>query len=245
MRIVDHRKYRELRASTPRGHLLSPTSLLQKPLCTTMEDKSRHLSRVRHRRILQLRWWLLPELLAAPPREGAIDVFFNFDSDCYQSYRQHLPGAPPSTFSSTLVVVAAGATDNTPDGSSHRRLVKLGTCRQYFSGDTYQGATTVNTTTTSKTSFRKNKDMFHEKIFSGPSGAKNPGNITAKKFQSTNYITTSFIGTTKREENYQQCGEDYTSSGSRSNHSAAARATSSTSTLPTSADPLTCPCTRL
>jgi hypothetical protein len=48
-----------------------------------------------------------------------------------------------------------------------------------------------------------------KKIFLSPSDAKNPGNITAKKFQSTNYITTSFIGTTKREENYQQCGEDH------------------------------------
>jgi hypothetical protein len=36
----------------------------------------------------------------------------------------------------------------------------------------------------------------------GPCGAKNPGNIAAKKFQSTKYNTTSFIGTTKREENY-------------------------------------------
>jgi hypothetical protein len=42
-----------------------------------------------------------------------------------------------------------------PSGASHRRLAKVGTCRQYFSGDTYQGATTVNTTTTSKTSFEK------------------------------------------------------------------------------------------
>jgi hypothetical protein len=79
-------------------------------------------------------------------------------------------------------------------------LVKLDTYRQYFSGDTYQGATVVNTTTTSKTSFTKNKGKFHEKIFLGPCGAKNPENITAKKFQSTKYNTPSFIGIAKREE---------------------------------------------
>jgi hypothetical protein len=80
-------------------------------------------------------------------------------------------------------------------------LVKFGTCHHYFSGDTYQGATTVNTTTTSKASFTKNEDKFREKIFLGPCGAKNLGNIISKKFQSTKYDTTSFIGTTKREEN--------------------------------------------
>jgi hypothetical protein len=41
-----------------------------------------------------------------------------------------------------------------------------------------------------KTSSRKD-------IFFGPCGAKNQGNITAKKFQSTKYNTRPFIGTKK------------------------------------------------
>jgi hypothetical protein len=77
-------------------------------------------------------------------------------------------------------------------------LVKLGTCHQYFSGDTYQGATTVNPTTTSKASFTKKGRQALRKIFLDPCGAKNPRNIIPKKFQSTKYVTTSFIGTTKR-----------------------------------------------
>jgi hypothetical protein len=62
----------------------------------------------------------------------AIDVFFIFGGGCCQTFRQHPPGA------------------------SHRHLAKLGTRRQYFSGDTYQGATAINSTTTSKTSFEEN-----------------------------------------------------------------------------------------
>jgi hypothetical protein len=69
------------------------------------------------------------------------------------------------------------------------------------------------------------------------------GNITAKKFQSTKYSTTSFIGTTKREENCQQSGEAYASSDSCSNCSAMVHAASSTPTLAASTDPSTGPCT--
>jgi hypothetical protein len=101
MGTVDCHKYRELRASTPRGHLLPPTSFLQKPLRTTMVDKSRNLPGAHHRHLLQLRWWLLPELSAAPPR------------------------GPPSTSSSTSVVDAAGATSSTSQGARHRRLLQL------------------------------------------------------------------------------------------------------------------------
>jgi hypothetical protein len=45
------------------------------------------------------------------------------------------------------------------------------------------------------------KTSLRKYIFLGPCGAKKPGNITAKRFQSTKYITTPFIGSTKREEN--------------------------------------------
>jgi hypothetical protein len=55
--------------------------------------------------------------------------------------------------SSISVLATAEDTGSAPRGASHRHLVKLGTCRQYFSGDTYQGATMVNITTTSKASF--------------------------------------------------------------------------------------------
>jgi hypothetical protein len=41
----------------------------------------------RHRCLLQLRWWLLPEIPAAPPRGPTIDVFFNFSGDCCWRYR--------------------------------------------------------------------------------------------------------------------------------------------------------------
>jgi hypothetical protein len=55
--------------------------------------------------------------------------------------------------SSTSVVAAAGDTGSTTQGGSHRPLVKLGTCRQFFSGNTCNGATAVNITTTSNASF--------------------------------------------------------------------------------------------
>jgi hypothetical protein len=90
----------------------------------------------------------------------------------------------------------------------------------------------VNTTTMSKTS-------FHDKIFSGPCGAKDPGNITARKFHSTKHKTMFFI----YKKNAQQGREVYASSGSRSNRSATARVASSTSTLVASAGSLMGPCT--
>jgi hypothetical protein len=44
-------------------------------------------------------------------------------------------------------------------------LPRLGTCRQNFSGDTYQGGTAVNITTTSKTTSRKSEAGILTKIF--------------------------------------------------------------------------------
>jgi hypothetical protein len=63
------------------------------------------------------------------PKGPAIHVFFNFGGFRYKKCRQHRQEA------------------------HHRRLDKLATCCQYFSGDTYQGATPVNTITASRTSF--------------------------------------------------------------------------------------------
>jgi hypothetical protein len=73
------------------------------------------------------------------PRGLAIDAFLNFGDGCCQ----------------TTVVVVAEHSGSIPQGASQRCLAELGTCRQYFSGDTYQGATAVNPTTTSKASFTK------------------------------------------------------------------------------------------
>jgi hypothetical protein len=116
-----------------------------------------------HQSLHQLRWWPLPELPTAPPKGAAIDVLINFSGGHYRNSRQHLPGGPPSMSSSTSMVANAGTPSSTsrgptidvllnygdsrcrnyqhhPQGSSHRRLVKLGTCCQYFSSDTYQKA---------------------------------------------------------------------------------------------------------
>jgi hypothetical protein len=93
---VDHRKYQELWASTHRGHLLVPTSFLQKSLHIAIDARGpainfffnfsggrcwkyrQHPKGAHHRRLLHLRWWLLSEILTAPPKGPAIDVFFIF-----------------------------------------------------------------------------------------------------------------------------------------------------------------------
>jgi hypothetical protein len=61
--------------------------------------------RARYRRLLQLRWWLLPKLLAAPPRGAAIDILFNFSGGCCRSYRHH-PQGLAIDISLNLVLVA-------------------------------------------------------------------------------------------------------------------------------------------
>jgi hypothetical protein len=76
----------------PWGQLL-PRSFLQKLTHTTMERKTRRGAR--------LRWWLLPELPAAPP------------------------GAHRRTSSSTTMVAAAGAPGSTPRGPAVERLHRL------------------------------------------------------------------------------------------------------------------------
>jgi hypothetical protein len=122
------------------------------------------------------------------------------------------PGGPPSTTCSTSVVAATGLwwwllldiPAAPPRGGSDRCLAKLGTCRQYFSDDTYHGATTVPLQ--ARQVSRKNEDKLCGKIFLGPCSAKNQGIITSLKFKSTNYGTTLFNGMTKRQESRQQGG---------------------------------------
>jgi hypothetical protein len=74
MGIVDHHKYRKLKASTPQDHLLLSTSFLQKPLRTAMKDKS------------------------STPRGPAINVFFNFGGGRCRGSRQHPQGAAINVF---------------------------------------------------------------------------------------------------------------------------------------------------
>jgi hypothetical protein len=171
----------------------------------------------------------------SPPRGLFIDASFNFGGGRCRSSRQHPLGGPPSTSPSTLVVAAAGDTDSTAQGANHRCLVKLGTYHQYFSGDTYQGTTAVNTTTASNTSFTKNISGF---LWYQRSRKNNCKEVPSNKVQH-NVI----YWNKKREENCQQGGEAYASLSSRLNRSATARAASSTPTLAASADPSTGPCT--
>jgi hypothetical protein len=98
---VDHRKLWELWAGTPRGHLLLPTSFLQNSLHIAIEVRGRaidvfyisggrcleyqqHPQGARHRRLLHLRWWLLPDYRQHPQR-AAIDIFFIFSGGCCRS----------------------------------------------------------------------------------------------------------------------------------------------------------------
>jgi hypothetical protein len=118
------------------------------------------------------------------PRGPAIDVFYIFGDGCYRTIDSTLQGAAINVFFKLRWWML-------PDiPASHRRLAKLGTCRQYFSGDTYQGGTAANTATS--------KTCFVKKIFSGSCGAKNLRIITSQKFKSTNCGPVLFIG--KREE---------------------------------------------
>jgi hypothetical protein len=86
---VDHRKYQELWASTPRGHLLLPTSFF-----------------CRNHYILRYR-----------SRGATINVFYNFGGGCYRTSASTPPlGAPPSMSSSASVVATTGDIDSTPRG---------------------------------------------------------------------------------------------------------------------------------
>jgi hypothetical protein len=77
-----------------------------------------------HRRPLQPRWWPLPDPPTAPLRVSAIDVLFNLGGGHCRTHRQHPPGGPPSTSSSTLMVATAGPADSAPLGGLHRRLLQ-------------------------------------------------------------------------------------------------------------------------
>jgi hypothetical protein len=110
----------DLPPAPPRG----PPSMSPTPVVAAVGPAASNPQGGRHR-CLQLRWWLLPDLPSATPRGPAIDVS-NSGGGCCRTFRLH------------------------PLGVHHRCFAKLGTCRQNFSSDTYQGATAVNITTTSK-----------------------------------------------------------------------------------------------
>jgi hypothetical protein len=98
--------------------------------------------------------------IAMDARGPAIDVS-NSGGGRYRACRQHSPGGPPSTSptpvvaaarpaastppggpsstSPTPVVAAVGPAASTHQGACYRCFTKLGTCRQNFSSDTYQG----------------------------------------------------------------------------------------------------------
>jgi hypothetical protein len=73
----------------------------------------------RHRR-LQLRWWPLPGMPAAPPRGPAIDIS-NFGGGRCRTCQEHPTGGLPLT-SLTLVVAVVGPAASTPQGACHRHL---------------------------------------------------------------------------------------------------------------------------
>jgi hypothetical protein len=95
--------------------------------------------------------------------------------------------------------------------------------------------------------WRKNGGKSFGEIFFGSLRCQEPGNhntITEVKFKSTNSGTTlTIIRITERGGKAAVGRKVYVSSGSRSNHSATARAVSSTSSLAASADPSTGPST--
>jgi hypothetical protein len=83
----------------------------------------------RHLR-LQLWWWSLPDLPAAPPRGLVIDVS-NFGGGRCRTYRQHPLGGPPC-MSPTSVVAAARPTGSTPKGPAiYVSNFSGGHCRTY------------------------------------------------------------------------------------------------------------------
>jgi hypothetical protein len=78
----------------------------------------------RHRRLLQHRWWTLPDLPSAPPRGSTIDAFFILGGGRCQTRRQHTLGGPPSMTSSTSVVNAAELANSAAKGTRHQRLLQ-------------------------------------------------------------------------------------------------------------------------
>jgi hypothetical protein len=95
------------------------------------------------------------------------------------------PGGPPSTSCSTMAIAAAGTTSITPRGPAidvwlnlvHVANIFLATPTKRHHGKHYY----------------YEQDKFREKIFWSPSGAKDPRNISARMFHSTNQKTMLFI----------------------------------------------------
>jgi hypothetical protein len=176
--------------------LTSPTTVVAAAGPTASNPQGAH-----HRR-LQLQWWLLPDLPPATARGPAIDVS-KFSGGHCRTYRQHPPGGLPST-SSTSVVAIAGPTANTPHGARRRRFAKVGTCHKNFSGDTYQGATAVNITTTRKATSQESEGKSFGENFLGPYGAKNQGIILPlqklSKNQQTGYDIINYWNNRKRRK---------------------------------------------
>jgi hypothetical protein len=75
--------------STPRG---PPSTSSLASLVAAAKNIDSTPQGARHRRLVQLSWWPLPEIPIALPRGPAIDVFFNFGGGHYRKYRQHPQG---------------------------------------------------------------------------------------------------------------------------------------------------------
>jgi hypothetical protein len=122
-------------------------------------------------------------LLTSPSRGPAIDVF-NFDGGRCRSTDDTSEGGRHRYLLHLQCWLLSDFSQH-PQRASHRRLGKLGTCRQYFSGNAYQGGTAVNTTTASKTSF-EGKNL-------GSYTVKNLGIVTSQKIKSKNCGPVLFI----------------------------------------------------
>jgi hypothetical protein len=84
-----------------------------------------------HQRLLQQRWWLLPDLPAAPPR-GLSSTSPSTTVVVTTGLIDSTPRGVSSTVSSAMVLAAVRSTGSTPLGSCHRRLAAGGSYCQYF-----------------------------------------------------------------------------------------------------------------
>jgi hypothetical protein len=107
---LDHHKYRELWASTARGHLLLPTTSFAET--NTYHDIGQGgLPSTSSSTSVVAAAGLRP----VPPRGPAIDTFLSFSCGCCRTSASTLKG-PPSTFSSASVVATAGLRPAPPKG---------------------------------------------------------------------------------------------------------------------------------
>jgi hypothetical protein len=226
--------------STPRGPAIDVTNS-GGGRCWTCRE---HPQGGRHRR-LQLWWWPLPDLPAAPPKGPAINVAKSDGGRC-RTYQHHPPGGPPST-SPASMVAAAGPIGSIPGGARHRRRhpprcpaievsLNLVPAARIFLVTPTMGATTVNNTVMSKKQTKKSGSLRCQET-----GSRNT--ITEKSKSTDSVTTVSIIRITKRGSKATAGQKVYASSGSRSNCSATTRAASSTPSLAASVDPSTGPCT--